>query len=133
MRPFIAVAVAAVTLALPCVAAEPSSSAAAAKPDGDEAPSAGDKHMKTDLGRVGLGLLAGGAALATATAAGVTLMQAVTHPDDDRTPPQNTDYVQISGFVTVAVASVAAGLMIAGGAMVLDETVAAAPAPPSGP
>ena len=40
------------------------------------------KKEPSTLGRVGIGLLAGGAALAATTAAGATLLEAVTTPDD---------------------------------------------------
>ncbi len=80
-------------------------------------------------GRLGVGLLAVGAALATSTAAGVTLLQAVTTPDDNRNKPQHPEIVQVSGFATITLASLSAGLMIFGAGLVAEDAVQA-PATP---
>ena len=106
-------------------------------------PVASTKEPST-LGRVGVALLAGGAALAATTAAGASLLEAVTTPDDNRNKPQHPEVTEVAGFVTVAVGSLAAGLVIAGGAIVLEDAVSqpaqstspspspnAAPSPPT--
>ena len=79
--------------------------------------------------RVGVGLMAGGAALAATTAAGVTLLQALITPDDHRNKPNNPELVQVSGFVTVALGSLSAGLVLVGAALWLNDVVPKAPAP----
>src|SRR4051794_37112475 len=91
--------------------------------DAPTEPAGASKREPSTLGRVGVGLLAGGAALAATTAAAAALLEAVTTPDDNRNKPQHPEVTEVTGFVTVAVGSLAAGLVIAGGAIVLEDAV----------
>lgn len=88
---------------------------------------------ESDRGKVGVALMAGGAALATTTAAGVTLLQALTTPDDNRNKPQHPELTQVSGFVTVALGSVSAGIFLVGSALWLNDVVPRPAVSPSGP
>jgi hypothetical protein len=93
-----------------------------------EAPSSSRPVAASPSGRVGVGLVAGGAALATATAVGVTLAEALARPDDPDRAPDPGALVEIGGFATVALASASVALLLVGGALVLrDEAETASP------
>ena len=94
-------------------------------PSSDPAPSS---SKGSGVGTLGVGLLAAGTGLAATTAAGVTLMQAITAPDDNRNKPAHPEITQVSGFVTVALGSLSAGMILVGGALVLHDVLPPAPA-----
>ena len=74
-----------------------------------------------ERGQLGLDLLAGGSAMLAATAAGATLLEAVTAPDDGRNKPAHPEIVQVSGFATITLASLSAGLIVVGGALLMSD------------
>lgn len=70
---------------------------------------------------LGLGLLGGGAALLAATATSVTLLEQLTKSDDGRNPQRFPDLVQAGGFAALTLASMSAGLLLVGAAVVIDD------------
>lgn len=98
--------------ALPVRAAEPATAAVSSEPPGS-APV---------VGPLGLALLGGGAAVLATTASSVILLEQLTASDDNRNPPRFPELVQASGFAALTLASMSAGAMLLGAAMILEES-----------
>lgn len=79
----------------------------------------------------GLILLGSGAALLSSTASGYVLLEALTTPDDNRNPQQHPELVQAGGFAALTLASLSAGLMLVGAAILVEEDLEQ-PHPPAG-
>ena len=75
-------------------------------------------------GPVGVGLLAAGAGLAAGGTVAFTFVEAVSTPDRPNNPPSATSerFTTISGFLGVAVASVAAVLIVIGAGLTLSDS-----------
>jgi hypothetical protein len=70
---------------------------------------------------LGIGLLAGGAALLAGTATGSALLEGLTRPDDPDDDPANPEVLQAAAFTGVVLGASGVGLMLAGGALTLSE------------
>jgi hypothetical protein len=85
---------------------------------------------------VGVGLVAGGAGVACAGIATVTLIEALTTPDREGNPKaENVEFFsQTAGFGVAAATALSAVAIVVGAALLLiDEAPAPAPAPPPAP
>ncbi len=95
--------------------------------DGDLAPPDSpvlEQRALDDGGRLGLALLGGGAALAAVTATTTSLIEALSTNDLSVTaPPRNPELVQVSGFVTISLLSASVGVMLLGGAILVNDLV----------
>ena len=107
-----------------CLLAATSTRAQVPVPDSAAASATAERNGSSlgNDGRLGLLVLASGAALLATTASAGALLEALSRNDvNANAPPKNPEFVQVSGFLSVSLLSLSVGALLLGSALLTSD------------